>query len=182
MDFDLDILNSLTNNNRLAPVQEVPETEELLKAIEFPMIGQSHLHIYPISNTKCPNYLASIDTSTMQDIMNSNSAAQQSVIQTISTPMNQQSSSSGNQLMFTATIFTQDMSQAGGSSGAQQVLSQANESSSMMSDLSSFMSNEMEMSQQASSNEQMMAPPLEVDDKDSFKGKHQRVHWKAQLP
>lgn len=36
--FSTDILNSLANN-RLAPVQEVPETEELLKAIEFPLIG-----------------------------------------------------------------------------------------------------------------------------------------------
>lgn len=33
-----DIFNSLTNN-RLAPVPE-EQTEELLKAIEFPMIGE----------------------------------------------------------------------------------------------------------------------------------------------
>lgn len=36
-----DIFNSLTNN-RLAPVPE-EQTEELLKAIEFPMIGECAL-------------------------------------------------------------------------------------------------------------------------------------------
>lgn len=35
----VDILNTYLNN-RLAPVQEVPESEELLKEIEFPMISK----------------------------------------------------------------------------------------------------------------------------------------------
>jgi hypothetical protein len=37
--FFTDILNTYLNN-RLAPVQEVPESEELLKDIEFPMISE----------------------------------------------------------------------------------------------------------------------------------------------
>ncbi|KAG5682669.1 hypothetical protein PVAND_012007 [Polypedilum vanderplanki] len=165
MDFDIDILNSLTNN-RLAPVQEVPETEELLKAIEFPMI-------------------ASIDT--MQDIMNSNSSTQQSVIQQAnSSQMNvdQQGTSNNGQLLFTATIFTQDMSQSGG--GNQQIMSQNNDSSSIMSELNSFINaNDMDMShqaQQAPNNEHLMAPPTEPDVKDAYKGKFSRNNWKAQLP
>jgi hypothetical protein len=123
----------------------------------------------------------------MQDIMSANPASQQSVIQANSSSMNMDragSSNSNNQLLFTATIFTQDMSQSG--SGGQQMMSQSNESSSMMNELDSYMSaNEMNMShqaQQAPSNEQLMAPPTDPDVKDSYKGKFSRVHWKAQLP
>lgn len=120
----------------------------------------------------------------MQDIMNSSTAAQQSVIQGNQPgTSNNSGNNNNNQLLFTATIFTQDMSQSGNAGGAAQ---QANETASMMNELNSFISaNEMDMShqaQQAPSNEQMMAPPTEPDVKDSYKGKFSRVHWKAQLP
>lgn len=41
MDFDIDILNSWTNN-RLAPVPE-EQTEEILRAIEFPIMSKCNL-------------------------------------------------------------------------------------------------------------------------------------------
>ncbi|KAL7027841.1 hypothetical protein ACKWTF_005617 [Chironomus riparius] len=172
MDLDIDILNTYLNN-RLAPVQEVPESEELLKDIEFPMI-------------------TSIDTSTMQDIISSHPTAQQhSVIQSNTMNLDQQQDSTSNQLLFTATIFTQDMSQSNNTQ--QHVLSLQNnqihdrESIRMMTDLNPFMGGtgiDISRAQQAQSNEQqMMAPPSDHDDKDSYKGKFSRVlQWKSQLP
>ncbi|XP_070492951.1 carbohydrate-responsive element-binding protein isoform X2 [Chironomus tepperi] len=173
MDLDIDILNTYLNN-RLAPVQEVPESEELLKDIEFPMI-------------------TSIDTSTMQDIISSHPTAQQhSVIQSNTMNLDQQQDSTSNQLLFTATIFTQDMSQSNNNT-QQQVLSLQNnnqihnrESITMMTDLNPFMGGtgiDISQAQQTQSNEQMMAPPTDSDEKDSYKGKFSRVlQWKSQLP
>lgn len=126
----------------------------------------------------------------MQDIISSHPTAQQhSVIQTNTMNLDQQQDSTSNQLLFTATIFTQDMSQS--NNAQQQILSLQNnqihdrESVTMMSGLNPFMGTgiDISQSQQAQSNEQMMAPPTETDEKDSYKGKFSRVlQWKAQLP
>lgn len=127
----------------------------------------------------------------MQDIISSHPTAQQhSVIQSNTMNLDQQQDSTSNQLLFTATIFTQDMSQ--NNNTQQQVLSIQNnqihdrESVTMMSDLNPFMGGtgiDISQSQHAHSNEQMMAPPSENDEKDSYKGKFSRVlQWKSQLP
>lgn len=188
MDFDLglDILNNLANN-RLAPVPE-EQTEDLFRAIEFPMICKSCklINILEVIITT----LASIDTSTMQDMM---SPAQQGVIHNNNrNPMNlnqPQNASNANSLLFTATIFTQDLSQ---NANNQQGMSMQNRqttttndtaSQAMMNDLNPFLSGTIEIAQP--SNEQMMASasPTELDDKDMYKGKFSRIsQFKAQLP
>ncbi|CRK93053.1 CLUMA_CG006597, isoform A [Clunio marinus] len=173
MDFDLDIFNSLTNN-RLAPVPE-EQTEELLKAIEFPMIG-------------------SMDTSNMQDIMTTNSSnVQQSVIQgTSALNLNQhQNSANANPLLFTATIYSQDMSQSNQQQQQeiiqmQQNRQQINESSSqrMITNLVPFISGDITMNVQAqqSTSEQMITQSVDVDEKEAFKGKYPRGYLRNQLP
>lgn len=131
-----------------------------------------------------------MDTSNMQDMMNANSsAAQQSVIQG-TTPMSLNQSSGTNSLLYTATIFSQDMSavaQNNQQQQQQQMMSmlqnrqQPNESAqAMMSDLNPFISGEMSMNQQQSS-EQMMSQ-AEADEKEAFKGKFSRGYSRPQLP
>lgn len=130
----------------------------------------------------------------MQDIMSANQQAQQSVLQSNSTPMNvdqQQNDqvSNNNQLLFTATIFAApNMSQA----TEQQVMAmqqnRTNDSNSqaLMSDLNPFLTGSIDITQQvqqASSVEQLLSPSSENDDKDTYKGKFSRMsQWKAQLP
>jgi len=83
--FSAEIFNSFSTN-RLAPVPE-EQTEELLKAIEFPMLETPHL----------------------QGIAG---GAHQSVIQGAQTPMNvdeQQSPTTPTNPIYTATIFAQDL-------------------------------------------------------------------------
>lgn len=169
MDFDLDIFNSLTNN-RLAPVPE-EQTEELLKAIEFPMIG-------------------SMDTSSMQDIMTVNSSnAQQSVIQGAN-PMRQQAQPGTNSLLYTATIYSQDMSVASHNNQQQQMMSmqqnrqQQNESSNqaMMSDLNPFISGSLGIRQQQAQVSEQMMPQNDLEDKDGYKNKYSRGYSRPQLP
>ena len=125
----------------------------------------------------------------MQDIISSHPTAQQhSVIQSNTMNLDQQQDSTSNQLLFTATIFTQDMSQSNNTQ--QQILSlqnnQIHDRESLMTDLNPFMGGtgiDISQAQQAQSNEQMMAPPSDPDEKDSYKGKFSRVlQWKSQLP
>lgn len=123
----------------------------------------------------------------MQDIISSNpTAQQQSVIQSNTMNIDQQQATTSNQLLFTATIFSQDMSENGGNSHQQVMTLQnpqiTNDSSSMMADLNTFMGSQGLNMNQSSSNEQMMAPPNDSDIKDSYKGKFSRMHWKTQLP
>lgn len=182
-------------NNRLAPVPE-EQTEELLKAIEFP-IGNiceiTSLDLIIISN-RLSSTLGSMDTSNMQDMMTANSSApQQSVIQGTS-PMNQHGPSNQNSLLYTATIYAQDMSAMSQNNNQQQqqMMSmhqnrqQSNESSqAMMSDLNPFISGSIGMNQQQQqtqqSSEQMMSAQAEADSKD-FKGKFSRGCLRNQLP
>lgn len=175
LDEFADIFNSLTNN-RLAPVPE-EQTEELLKAIEFPMIG-----------------IGSMDSSGMQDMMSANSStSQQSVIQgTVPMRGNQQADS--NSLLYTATIYSQDMSAVSHNNQQQQQQQmmamhqnrqQQNESSNqaMMSDLNPFISGGLGMTQQQvqQAAEQMM-PQNDSEDKEAYKGKYLRGYSRAQLP
>jgi hypothetical protein len=125
----------------------------------------------------------------MQAMMTANSsAAQQSVIQGTS-PMNvnQQSSANPNALLYTATIYSQDMSQ---NNQQQQMMSmqqnrqQTNDSAqAMMTDLNPFISGGMGMSQQQAqqTSEQMMASQADDDDKEAYKGKFSRGYLR-QLP
>lgn len=124
----------------------------------------------------------------MQDIISSNpTAQQQSVIQSNTMNMEQQQDTTSSQLLFTATIFSQDMSQSGNAAQQQQVMTLqnpqiSNDSSSMIAELNTFMDNQGLNMSQAQTAEQMMAQPSESDDKDSYKGKFSRMHWKTQLP
>lgn len=165
-----DIFNSLTNN-RLAPVPE-EQTEDLLKAIEFPMIG-----------------MTSMDSSNMQSMMTTSvPIVQQSVIQGTA----QQGSNNSNSLLYTATIYSQDMSAMNQNNQQQQMMSmhqnrqQQNEPSSqaMMSDLNPFISGGIGMSQQQvqQAQEQMMAQQNDADDKEGYKGKYPRGFLRTQLP
>jgi hypothetical protein len=88
MDFDLDILNSWTNN-RLAPVPE-EQTEEILRAIEYPM-----------------NTLSA--TPMMQNVNLSSTNPQQSNLNDTSMNLAQ---NDANAIMFTASIHSQDLSQS----------------------------------------------------------------------
>lgn len=126
----------------------------------------------------------------MQEIMNSNHIGHQSVIQSNTSSMNvdhQGASSSSNPLLFTATIYTQDISQ--NNNGQQSLMSMqnrqqqsANESSqAMLTDLNPFISGTgVHINQQAqqspSSSDQMMVSPNET--KDSYRQKS----FRAQLP
>jgi hypothetical protein len=124
----------------------------------------------------------------MQSMMSANpSTGHQSVIQgTSSMNVNQQVSPGSNQLLYTATIYTQDMSAAiqNNPQQHQQLMSmhnrqQQNENSAqaMMSDLNPFISGGMNM------NQSMMPPPGDSNDKESYKvGKQNRGYLKAQLP
>lgn len=161
-----DIFNSLTNN-RLAPVPE-EQTEDLLKAIEFPMIG-----------------IGSMDSSNMQSMMATNVMnTQQSAIQG-----NTQGQSSTNPLLYTATIFSQDMSSVN-QNNQQQMMSmhqnrqQQNDSQAMISDLNPFISGGIGMSQQQVQQvqEQMLAEQNDAEDKEVFKGKYSRGFSRTQLP
>lgn len=163
-----DIFNSLTNN-RLAPVPE-EQTEDLLKAIEFPMIG-----------------IGPMDSSNIQNMMTTNVPnTQQSVIQGTA----QQGSNSSNSLLYTATIYSQDMSAMNQNNQQQQMMSmhqnrqQQNESSSqaMMSDLNPFISGGMSQQQVQQAQEQMMVQQNDVDDKEGYKGKYSRGFIRTQLP
>lgn len=169
-----DIFNSLTNN-RLAPVPE-EQTEELLKAIEFPMIS-----IGSMSN--------------MQDIMNANSSnSQQSVIQgTVPMRVNQQGQPGSNSLLYTATIYSQDMSavpQNNQQQQQQQMMAmhqnrqQQNDSSNqaMMSDLNPFISGGLAMNQHQSQQAEQMMQQNDSEDKEAYKGKYSRGYSRPQLP
>lgn len=121
--------------------------------------------------------------------MSANSSTQQGVIQANTTPMNvdqSQDASGANSMLFTATIFTQDLSQNANNGMSMQQARQsiAPTSQAMMSDLNPFLSGGMDLAHQQSSNDRMMAPPSsEADDKDTYKGKFSRMsQWKAQLP
>lgn len=124
----------------------------------------------------------------MQDMM---SPAQQGVIHNNRNAMNQpQNASNANSLLFTATIFTQDLSQ---NANNQQGMSMQNRQSSttadtasqqaMMNDLNPFLSGGIEIAQPSSNQERMMPSPTELDEKDLYKGKFSRIsQFKAQLP
>lgn len=136
-----------------------------------------------------------MDTSNMQDMMTANSSTpQQSVIQGTS-PMNQHGPSNQNSLLYTATIYAQDMSamsqnnqQQNNQQQQQQMMSmhqnrqQSNESSqAMMSDLNPFISGSIGMNQQQQSPEQMMNAQADADSKD-YKAKFSRGCLRNQLP
>lgn len=123
-----------------------------------------------------------MDTQNMQDMMTATSStAQQSVIQG-ATPMNlnhqQQGSSSTNSLLYTATIYSQDMSQS--NQQQQQMMSmqqnrqQSNDSQAMISDLNPFLSDGMNHHHQQSQNEA-------GDDKDAYKAKLSRGNYLPQI-
>lgn len=130
----------------------------------------------------------------MQDMMTANSSTpQQSVIQGTS-PMNQHGPSNQNSLLYTATIYAQDMSamsQNNQQQQQQQMMSmhqnrqQSNESSqAMMSDLNPFISGSIGMNQQQQtqqSSEQMMNTQADADSKD-YKAKFSRGCLRNQLP
>lgn len=125
-----------------------------------------------------------MDTSNMQEFSSNSSTAQQSVIHG-TTPMSVNQQGSGvNSLLYTATIYSQDMSQANQQMMAMRQQQQQNESSqqAMMSDMNPFISGEMSMGQQQSqqSNDQMGGDG--EDDKESYKGKYSRGYLKTQLP
>lgn len=130
-----------------------------------------------------------MDTSNMQDMMIVNtSTAQQSVIQGTAPNVHQQGSSSTNQLLYTAPIYSQDMS-ALSQNNQQQMLAmhqqnrqQQNESSSqaMMSDLNPFISGGMMNQQSQQASEQMMSSSENSDEKEAYK--RSRGYLRAQLP
>lgn len=102
--------------------------------------------------------------------------------------VNQQVSPGTNQLLYTATIYTQDMSNAAQNNQQQQQLmsmhelnrqhQNENSGQAMMSDLNPFISGGMNMNQQ-----QQMPPPIDSNDKEAYKaGKLNRGYLKAQLP
>lgn len=116
----------------------------------------------------------------MQDMMTAtSSSAQQSVIQG-TTPMNlnhqQQGPSSTNSLLYTATIYSQDMSHNNQHQqqmmAMQQNRQQSNDSQAMISDLNPFLSDGM--NHQSSQNES-------GDDKDSYKAKLSRGNYLPQI-
>lgn len=120
----------------------------------------------------------------MQEFTSNSSTAQQSVIHG-TTPMSGNQQGSGvNSLLYTATIYSQDMSQANQQMMAMRQQQQQNESSqqAMMSDMNPFISGGMGMGQQQSqqSNDQMGGEG--EDDKESYKGKYSRGYLKTQLP
>ena len=124
----------------------------------------------------------------MQSMMTTNpSTGHQSVIQgTSSMNVNQQVIPGLNQLLYTATIYTQDMSTST-QNNQQQLMAMhehnrlqqnANSTQAMVSDLNPFISGEMNMNQQ-----QAMPPPSDSNDKEGYKvGKLNRGYMKAQLP
>lgn len=125
----------------------------------------------------------------MQSMLGTNpSTGHQSVIQgTSSMNVNQQVSPGTNQLLYTATIYTQDMSNAAQSNQQQQQMmamhehnrQQQNESSgqALMSDLNPFISGGMNMNQQS------MVQSVDSSDKEAYKNaKFNRGYMKAQLP
>lgn len=121
----------------------------------------------------------------MQGMMTANSSAQQSVIQdTAQMNVNQQCSPNSNSLLYTATIYTQDMS-AVSQNNQQQMMAmhqnrqQQSEPQAMMSDLNPFISGGMQMSQQQA-NDQMMSN--DADDKEGYKAKYSRGYLRTQLP
>lgn len=124
----------------------------------------------------------------MQDLMTANSStSQQSVIQGTSS-MNQQGPSNSNSLLYTATIYTQDMSSMSQNNQQQQMMSmhqnhqQPNETSqAMMSDLNPFISGSMGMNQQQQT-EQLMTSQADSDNKGDYKGKFSRSFARNQLP
>lgn len=125
-----------------------------------------------------------MDTSNMQEFSANSSTAQQSVIHG-TTPMSVNQQGSGvNSLLYTATIYSQDMSQANQQMMAMRQQQQQNDSSqqAMMSDMNPFISGGMGMGQQQShqSNDQMGGEG--DDDKESYKGKYSREYLKTQLP
>jgi phage-related tail fiber protein len=116
----------------------------------------------------------------MQDIMTANSSsAQQSVIQTNSNTMNvDQQQNSANALCFTATIYTQDVSQNNNQQVIPMQQSRTNNSSqSLMTDLNPFLNSGMNLGQQITSTEIMA--PLVDSEKQSYKEKPSRGHWKG---
>jgi hypothetical protein len=116
----------------------------------------------------------------MQDMMTANSStAQQSVIQGV----NQAGPSNTHPLLYTTTIYSQDMSQQ---NQQQQMMSmhqnrqqQSNEPVQMITDLNPFMTGDMNMNQQ-SQEEQMMSQSTNTDEKEAYKSKFSRGY--RQLP
>lgn len=138
--------------------------------------------------------IGSMDTSNMQDLMSNSSTAQQSVIQgTVPMRGNQQGQPGPNSLLYTATIYSQDMSVESLNNQQQQMMAmhqnrqqqQQNDSSNqaMMSDLNPFISGGLGMSQQQAqqASEQMM-PQNDSEDKEGYKGKYSRGYSRPQLP
>jgi MAX-like protein X len=120
-----------------------------------------------------------MDTSNMQGMMTS-STAQQSVIQD-RTPMNlnhqQQGPSSTNSLLYTATIYAQELSQS--QQQQQQMMAmhqnrQSNNSQSMISDLNPFLSDVMNQNHQSSQGES-------ADAKEAYKEKLSRGNYLPQI-
>jgi hypothetical protein len=122
--------------------------------------------------------------------MSANTPAQQSVIQSNSTPMSVEQDdrvSNNNQLLFTATIFAApNMSQANEVMSMQQNRTNDSNSQALMSDLNPFLTGSIDITQQvqqAPTVEQLLSPSTESDVKDTYKGKFSRMsQWKAQLP
>lgn len=127
-----------------------------------------------------------MDASNIQDMnmMSANSSAvpQSSAQGSTQMSTNQQGSSSANSLLYTGTIYTQDMS-AIAQNNQQQMMQmhqnrlQSNESSqAMMSDLNPFISGAMGMDQQ------QQAQQSAESEKEAYKGKCSRGYLRAQLP
>lgn len=106
MDFDLDILNSWTNN-RLAPVPE-EQTEEILRAIEYPM------------------------SAPMMQNVNLSSTNQQQQQSNLNLAQND-----ANTIMFTASIHSQDLSQSQINHQQSQLMNQPTELSQVLMDSTS---------------------------------------------
>lgn len=135
-----------------------------------------------------------MDTSSMQDMITANApTSHQSVIQG-AVPMSQHGSSNTNSLLYTATIYTQDMSSMpqNNQQQQQQMMSmhqnrqQSNESSqAMLTDLNPFISGSMGMNQQQQaqqSPEHMMNAQADADNTGDYKGKFSRSCLRNQLP
>lgn len=156
MDFDIDLLNSWSNN-RLAPVPE-EQTEEILRAIEFPMMSK---WTYKKRDSEL-EYIFSADstlgTSSINNAVNSATSSQEQHI------MNDESLRTPNSsIMYTATITSQDLSQP-----------QINQSQALISqstELNNAMIDPIE--------QQMM--PTQDDEKD-YRGKFTSRIWKSNLP